>query len=110
MYYWKIFGLGYHVYHENICCGSTCPVGVHVLWYCAKAASIEVAVSLGSWCFFFFFFFLHFFFVLFFFALRHAFQGYIVENVLFEYVGLLLYSAWLLLFLKIKLSSCMLGI
>ena len=31
MYYWKICGNGCHVYHENICCGSTYPVGVHVL-------------------------------------------------------------------------------
>ena len=53
MYYWKICGNVCHVYHENISCGSTYPVGVHVLQVCAEAASIEVAVSLGSWCVFF---------------------------------------------------------
>ena len=61
MYYWKICDSGWYVYYENICCDSTCPVGVHVLQVCAEAASIEAAVSSGSWCVVFFsssFFFL----------------------------------------------------
>ena len=43
MHYWKICGSGGHVYHENICCGRTYPVGVRVLQVCAEAATIEAA-------------------------------------------------------------------
>ena len=53
MYYWKICGCGGHVYHENIFYERTCSVGGHVLQVCAKAATIEAAVSLVCWCFFF---------------------------------------------------------
>ena len=76
MYYWKIYDCGGHVYHENIFYGRTCSVGGHVLQVCAKAATIEAAVSLVCWCFFSpVIFFFRFFFVL---SLRHAFQGFIV--------------------------------
>ena len=54
----------------RICYGRTCPVGGYVIQVCAEAATIETAVSLGSWVFFFFFFF-------FFFPQRHALQGFI---------------------------------
>ena len=53
MHYCKICGSGGHVYHENICYGKTCPVGVHILQVCAEAVTIEAAVNLGS-CYFFF--------------------------------------------------------
>ena len=68
MHYWKICGSGGYVYHENICYGRTCPVGWHVLQICAEAATIEDAVSSGSWVIFFLqFFFLQFFSPVFFF-------------------------------------------
>ena len=40
MYYWKTFGVGDHVFHENMCYGRTCLVGGHVLQVCAEAANI----------------------------------------------------------------------
>ena len=56
MYYWKICDSGGHVYHENICYGRTCPVDGHVLQVFAETATIEAAVSVGSWCVSCFFF------------------------------------------------------
>ena len=39
MYYWKtsVSGGGLHVFNDNMCYGTTCVVGGHVLQVCAES-------------------------------------------------------------------------